>query len=104
MRADTSFGLKEIRRGDSEPAPDKLTLERRLWLSFDGSTMTVSDHIQGEISRASRLSMNAPAQLGRADVAGQDQLVTRGSDNLAGIEVMPRRATQTLGGRLGTRL
>ena len=95
MRADTQFGLKEIRRGDSEPAPDKLTLDRRLWLSFDGRTMTVSDRIQGEISRASRLSMNAPAQLGRADVDGQDQLVTRGSDNLAGIEVKRGRLAMT---------
>ena len=95
MRADTQFGLKEIRRGDSEPAPDKLTLDRRLWLSFDGSTMTVSDRVQGEISRASRLSMNAPAQLGRADVDGQDQLVTRGSDNLAGIEVKRGRLAMT---------
>jgi len=95
MRADTQFGLKEIRRGDSEPAPDKLTLNRRLWLSFDGSMMTVSDRIQGEISRASRLSMNAPGQLGRADVDGQDQLVTRGSDNLAGIEVKRGRFAMT---------
>lgn len=95
MRADTSFAIKEIRRGDSEPAPDKLTLERRLWLSFDGATITVSDRLQGEISRASRLSMNAPALLGRADVDGQDQLVTRGSDSLAGIEVKRGRFAMT---------
>lgn len=43
------------RRGDSEPAPDmKLALNRRLWLSFDGSAVTVNDQIHGEISRASR--------------------------------------------------
>lgn len=87
MRPGSTFGFKEIRRGDSDPAPDKLALDRRLWLSFDGSTMTMSDRVQGDISRASRLAMGAPVQLGRADVAGQDQLITRGSDNLAGIEV-----------------
>ncbi len=87
MRPGAAFGFKEIRRGDSDPAPDKLALERRLWLSFDGSTLTMSDRILGDISRASRLAMAAPAQLGRVDVGGQDQLITRGSDKLAGIEV-----------------
>jgi hypothetical protein len=87
MRPGAAFRFKEIRRGDSDPAPDKLALERRLWLSFDGSSLTMSDRISGEISRASRLAMAAPAQLGRVDVGGQDQLITRGSDNVAGIEV-----------------
>ncbi|MES2933226.1 MAG: hypothetical protein V4805_07040 [Pseudomonadota bacterium] len=87
MRPDSSFGVKEIRRGDSDPAPDQLELARRLWLSFDGASMTVSDHLQGHISRSARLAMSAPAQLGRADVGGQDQVITRGSDQLAGIEV-----------------
>ena len=87
MRTDSRFGLKEVSRGDSNPGPDKLLLNRTLWLSFDGSTMTQSDTIQGEVSRTSRLTMNAPAQLGRIGIAGQDQLITRGSDNLAGIEL-----------------
>lgn len=87
MRADTQFGIKEIRRGDSEPAPDKLTLNRRLWLSFDGSAITVSDQIQGDISRASRLSMLVPAALGRVDLNGNDQLITRDASGQAGVEV-----------------
>lgn len=87
MRAGSTFTLKEVRRGDSDPAPDKLALERRLWLSFDGRSITMSDRIQGDMSRASRLTMGAAAQLGRVDIAGQDQLITRGSDSLAGIEV-----------------
>ncbi|MFZ6750697.1 hypothetical protein [Undibacterium sp. Ren11W] len=87
MRSDSSFGLKEIRRGDSEPAPDKLALERQLWMSFDGSVISISDRLHGDISRASRLNMGGLAQLGRVDIAGQDQLITRGSDNLAGVEV-----------------
>ena len=87
MRAESSFGLKEIRRGDSEPAPDKLALERQLWMSFDGASITINDRLQGDISLASRLNMGGLAQLGRVDIAGQDQLITRGSDNLAGVEV-----------------
>ena len=87
MRENSSLSFKEIRRGDSDPAPDKLNLERRLWLSFDGTSMTMSDRIQGEINRATRLVLGGAGQLGRADIAAQDQLITRGSDQLAGIEV-----------------
>ena len=87
MRPETSFGFKEIRRGDSEPSPDKLALERRLWLGFDGHTMTVSDRISGDISRASRLVMGAPAVLGRVDIEGQDQLITQDANGQAGIEL-----------------
>ncbi|MFZ6678283.1 hypothetical protein [Undibacterium sp. Tian12W] len=87
MRAGSTFNFKEIRRGDSDPAPDKLSLQRRLWLSFDGSTLTMSDQIKGDISHSNRLTMGNIAQLGRVSVAGQDQLITRGSDKLAGIEI-----------------
>lgn len=87
MRTGSVFTFKEIRRGDSDPAPDKLTLHRRMWLSFDGGTMTVNDVIKGDISRSSRLNMGPLTQLGHVSRSGQDQLITRGNDKLAGIEV-----------------
>ncbi len=87
MKGEVAFNLKELRRGDSDPAPDRLSLQRRLWLSFDGTTMTLRDHIRGQVSQASRLEMGPGAQLGRVDVAGQDQLITRGDRQLAGIEL-----------------
>ncbi|MES2041502.1 MAG: hypothetical protein V4495_27105 [Pseudomonadota bacterium] len=87
MHAGSTFSFKEIRRGDSDPAPDKLSLQRRLWLSFDGTTLTMSDQIKGDISHSNRLTMGNVAQLGRISVSGQDQLITRGNDKLAGIEV-----------------
>ncbi|MCH8622360.1 hypothetical protein [Undibacterium sp. TS12] len=87
MQADTAFNFKEIRRGDSDPAPDKLSLQRRLWLSFDGSVLSISDAITGDINRSSRLSMSEIAQLGRVGMAGQDRVITRGNDKLAGVEV-----------------
>lgn len=87
MQPGTDFGLKELRRGDADPAPDKLSLQRRLWLSFDGSTMTLRDHITGQVNQSSRLEMGAPVQLGRVDVDGQDQLITRGAGAQAGIEL-----------------
>lgn len=82
-----SFGLKEIRRGDSDPAPDRLTLKRRLWLSFDGKSMTMNDQIDGEVNRGERLNMGAVAQLGRIALNGDDQAITSASDKLSGIEI-----------------
>lgn len=93
MPSSTRFGLKELRRGDSDATPDRLTLERRLWLSFDGRLLTAQDRLQGEIGAARRLTMGGQAQLGRVDVDGQEQLITRGEEGErgeggeAGIEI-----------------
>ncbi|WMW81930.1 hypothetical protein RF679_06500 [Undibacterium cyanobacteriorum] len=83
----SQFSLKQIRRGDSEPTPDKLKLQRDLWLSFDGKDMTMSDSLSGKMSRPARLTMVAQAQPGRIEVNGQDQQISSGSDHLAGVEV-----------------
>ena len=65
------------RRGDSDPAPDRLTLVRSLWLDFDGGGYTVSDRIQGAVVRSDRLAMAPGTLLGRAAVNGVDQFITR---------------------------
>lgn len=87
MRPDVTLSLKEQRRGDANPASDKLALVRRAWLSFDGQSMTFHDRITGRVNQATRLEIGAPARLGRADVAGEDQLITLGSSGLTGLEL-----------------
>ena len=82
------FTLAERRRGDPEPAPDQLSLERDLWLDFDGHGYTVHDVIEGSMSSGWRLEMGPPARLGRAAVNGEDQFITRlGDTPFTGIEV-----------------
>lgn len=83
------------RRGDPQPEPDRLSLDRQLWLDFDGKGYTFSDSIGGTMSAGWRLDLNAPMQLGRVAVDGQPQLITRaqGSEN-GGVEV--RRGTLNL--------
>ncbi len=54
----------EKRRGDSDPAPDQLTLHRQWWLDFNGKGFTVQDSIQGSLRRSWRLEANPPMQLG----------------------------------------
>lgn len=69
--------FEERRRGDADPAPDQLSLDRVWWLDFDGGGYTVHDAITGVVRRSSRLEMGAPGALGRASIGGQDQFITR---------------------------
>lgn len=69
------------RRGDPEPAPDQLRLQRTLWLDFDGEGYTARDRFTGTISSGWRLEMTPPFALGRASVDGKDQLITRAEES-----------------------
>lgn len=90
MRPGDSLNLIEKQRGDTDPAPDRLDLQRTWWLDFDGSGYTVHDEIRGTASRSWRLSMRPPTRLGRVSIGGADQLVTTLPDTGAGIEVRQR--------------
>lgn len=84
-----TFRLVEKRRGDAEPPPDHLTLERTLWLDFDGRGLTASDMLSGNLRRASRLEMLPPTVLGRVSIGGKDQFITHleGDAAKTGVEV-----------------
>ncbi|MDY6851010.1 MAG: hypothetical protein SV487_02900, partial [Thermodesulfobacteriota bacterium] len=80
--------FKELRRGDPDPAPDRLTLLRTWWLDFDGAGFSVQDKISGIMSRRWRLAMNRPGILGRVSVDGADQLITvQNQDQKPGVEL-----------------
>jgi hypothetical protein len=80
--------FKQLRRGDPDPAPDQLHLERTWWLDFDGGGFTVQDRIQGTMSRQWYLAMNPPGLLGRVSVDGTDQLITsQGKEKKPGVEL-----------------
>ncbi|KQW45540.1 hypothetical protein ASD88_11590 [Pelomonas sp. Root662] len=88
LKPGETLKLTELQRGNAKPAPDALTLTRRLWLDFDGRGLTANDRFDGVLSASSRLAMAAPGQLGRAALAGQDQPITRlATDGPAGFEV-----------------
>ncbi|WP_300455998.1 hypothetical protein [Desulfobacula sp.] len=80
--------VKEIKRGDPLPAPDQLTLNRSLWLRFDGSGYTIQDTINGQKNTNWRLEIDPSITLGRVAVDGTEQFITtrKGSDK-AGIEL-----------------
>ena len=83
-----SMVLKVLRRGDPEPEPDQLQLTRKLWLDFDGQGYSINDLISGKMTRSWRLDALAETQLGRVELDGQSQLITRlSSADKQGIEV-----------------
>ncbi|HEY2511268.1 MAG TPA: hypothetical protein VGI39_10450 [Polyangiaceae bacterium] len=88
MKVGDTMKLVESRRGDADPPPNQLTLERTLWLDFDGKGITAHDTLTGELNRDSRLTMAAPTVLGRVAVGGKDQFITRlGGATGSGVEI-----------------
>lgn len=77
-----------IRRGDSDPKPNRLSLQRRIWLDFDGGGFTVHDRIHGAMTQGRRLNALEELRLGQVSLDGNSQLITRlpGSD-ARGVEV-----------------
>jgi hypothetical protein len=88
MRVGDAMELVEKRRGDPDPAPDQLHLERQFWLDFDGQGYSIQDRMSGSMTRGWRLEMTPPAVLGRVSVNGQDQFITRlPQSDKTGVEV-----------------
>ena len=80
--------LEQKRRGDEDPAPDRLSLRRTWWLDFDGGGYTVHDEISGALSKSWRLETGAPTVLGRVAIDGRDQFIGQleGAER-AGVEL-----------------
>ena len=79
--------LVQQRRGDENPAPSQLSLQRVLWLDFSGDGYTVHDEIGGRFT-GDRLSMAPGTTLGRVstgDGPGDAFITQQGSGT--GVEV-----------------
>jgi hypothetical protein len=88
IKAGESMGFKVIRRGDPDPEPNSLTLQRSLWLDFDGQGYTINDKINGKMTHGWRLNVVPELDLGQVNLDGKNQLITflPGTDK-RGIEV-----------------
>lgn len=101
IQPDHKLTLKEIRRGDPDPAPDQLDLKRTFWLDFNGRGMTVHDTIGGTLSRQWYLTVNPPIVPGRINVDGRDRVITRqGPEKKMGVELRQGRLDLTADLRL----
>ncbi|WP_235839723.1 hypothetical protein [Cognaticolwellia mytili] len=73
-------------RGKPLHVENQLALNRTLWLSFDSSNYTFSDHITGEMISDWRLSMNTPYMLESAEDQDGSVLITSQSADERGLE------------------
>jgi hypothetical protein len=88
MAPGARLDLVEEKRGNSEPAPERLSLERALWLDSDGGAWSVHDKVVGEFTRAWRLDVDRETRLGRLAVDGKDQFLTvLGQAGPVGVEI-----------------
>ena len=88
MGPDDRMSLSEQRRGDPTPEPDRLSLQRDLWMDFDGKGYTVQDRLAGAITRSWRLTTEPVLALGQATIDGAPQFITYLDDaDRRGIEV-----------------
>ena len=88
MKPGTSLDLKEIKRGDSDPAPDKLKIHRTWWLDFNGKGFTIQDKITGIMSKNWSIALNPPGVLGKVSVNGTNRLITsHGREKKPGVEL-----------------
>lgn len=79
--------LETKRRGQPDAPPNRLELQRTLWLDLDGGGYTVRDAFTGSLNRDWRLDL-LQGPLGRVAVGGEDQLVTKNPVNgLSGVEL-----------------
>lgn len=83
-----TFTLDQKRRGDESPAPSQLSLQRTLWLDFDGGGMTAQDNVWGHFD-GDRLTMGKGTTLGRVSTgdAGGDAFITQVGGGNIGVEV-----------------
>lgn len=88
LRAGEAFTIEEKRRGDADPSPDQIALNRSIWLDFDGDGYTFKDSLSGRRNTHGRLELPPPLALGRVAVSGADQFITQlGPDQPAGVEL-----------------
>ena len=89
-----AMNLVELRRGDPQPSPNQITVQRDLWLDFSGVGMTARDHLEGTMSRGWRLQVDSRQQLGSLTLNGEPQVITV-SDTSQGVEVRQRQLQAT---------
>ncbi|MGB1310352.1 MAG: hypothetical protein ACPG47_04040, partial [Leucothrix sp.] len=69
--------LDVMHRGVSQVGQNELRLKREMWLDYDGKGYTIKDHLNGTIRQQTRLNVLPELALGRVNIDGKDQFITR---------------------------
>ncbi|MDR3154478.1 MAG: hypothetical protein LBW85_09500 [Deltaproteobacteria bacterium] len=94
--------ITTVRRGDPDPGPNLLQLDRTCWLDYSGEGLTCRDSLTGQMRRDWRLTVDPPFELGEATMNGEPQVITWQKNSLGedapGIQT--RRGQVALGADL----
>ncbi|NKQ41588.1 MAG: hypothetical protein HF962_08460 [Sulfurovum sp.] len=83
-----TFEIKELYRSASQQQKNKFTLNRDIWLDFDGKGYTISDKISAKISEIKRLEAKNILDLASVSINSKPTLITKLADSsLKGIEL-----------------
>ncbi len=103
VSSDQALQFEELRRGEPEPAPNRLELSREIWLDADGGGYTFRDRFSGTLNKGWRLDMQIPGELGHVVEQGQDQVITHTSgaaDGGSGVELRQAALSMTAESRI----
>lgn len=96
--------VEQRARGREGAAGEHLSLQRELWLDFDGRGLYARDRLQGTLAGTDRLDVGAPWTLLRAAQDDTPLLVTHGaSEDLTGVEIRATNLDLVAGLRLDAR-
>jgi hypothetical protein len=76
-----TFSIKELYKSAKQQQKSELSLNREMWLDFEGTGYTVDDKIDAKISQVRRLEANALLDLASASINGQPALITTLEDS-----------------------
>lgn len=99
MDPGTTLTLTAVRRGEPSPPPNRVSIDRDVWLGFDGSAYWARDTIQASLRSSHRLTLEE-GELGRVGFDGEDQLITIDDEGRPGIELRDSERTLTAEWRL----
>ena len=77
LKPSQTLTLDVLHRGVSQTGQNELNLQREMWLDYDGNGYTIKDKIRGTIRQQSRLNVAPSLALGRVNIDGKDQFITR---------------------------
>ena len=97
------LAIEQGTRGGEGGQGDQLTLDRQLWLDFDGRGFTAADHLAGTLRRSLRLDVAAPWQLLNASQGGTPLLVTAQGHSPSGVELRQTAVNLSAGLRFPAR-
>ncbi|GAB4245128.1 MAG: hypothetical protein OHK005_10330 [Candidatus Methylacidiphilales bacterium] len=94
------FQMEERMRGMGLQRPERLRVERKLWLDEDGQAFTFHDRVLGQMQEIWRLDAAEGQELGSVRMDGEGLLITRNPiTGASGVEIRTRQVNVEATGR-----